>query len=313
MAVPDYQTLMRPLLQRVVAAGTPVGIMEVSPLIASDLALTEEQLAERLPSGRQGTFHNRLHWAKQYMTRAGLFESTKRGHFQATAEGKALLEKDSAAINNDVLNRYPAFVAWRSRSPGQSDTAAEEIDKGLAPKAQAVAAATPEERIESARAELEASLRAEVLDRVRDMTPGDFEALIILLLVRMGYGQGREEMAQALGGSGDGGVDGVVHQDPLGLDRVYIQAKRYREGNTVGPDAINSFIGALNIKRANKGLFVTASSFTKQAMEHARISTTHVVLIDGERLAELMVRHSVGVVTRDVVEIKAIDEGFFGE
>jgi restriction system protein len=313
MAVPDYQTLMRPLLERVVAAGKPVGIMEVSPLIASDLALTEEQLAERLPSGRQGTFHNRLHWAKQYMTRAGLFEPTKRGEFQATAEGKALLAKGSAAINNDVLNRYPAFVAWRSRSPGQGDTAAEETDKGLASPAQAVAATTPEERIESARAELEASLRAEVLDRVRDMTPGDFEALIIFLLVRMGYGQGREEMAQALGGSGDGGVDGVVHQDPLGLDRVYIQAKRYKEGNAVGPDAINSFIGALNIKRANKGLFVTASSFTKQAMEHARNSTTHVVLIDGERLAELMVRHSVGVVVRDVVEIKAIDEGFFGE
>lgn len=156
-------------------------------------------------------------------------------------------------------------------------------------------------------------MRAEVLDRVRGMTSGDFEALIIFLLVRMGYGQGREEMAQALGGSGDGGVDGVVHQDPLGLDRVYVQAKRYKEGNTVGPDAINSFIGALNIKRANKGLFVTASSFTKQAMEHARSSTTHVVLIDGERLAELMVRHSVGIVVRDVVEIKAIDEGFFGE
>jgi restriction system protein len=145
------------------------------------------------------------------------------------------------------------------------------------------------------------------------MTPGDFEEPIIRLLVRMGYGQGRDEMAQALGGSGDGGVDGVVHQDPLGLDRVYIQAKRYQEGNTVGPGAINSFIGALNIKRATKGLFVTASAFTRQARDHAERSTTHVVLIDGERLADLMVRHSVGVVVRDTIEIKSIDEGFFGE
>lgn len=143
------------------------------------------------------------------------------------------------------------------------------------------------------------------------MPPSEFESLIIDLLVRMGYGQGTEEMAQALGGSGDGGVDGVVHQDPLGLDRVYIQAKRYREGNTVGPDAINSFIGALNIKRANKGLFVTASSFTRQAREHAERSTTHVVLMDGERLAELMLRHGVGVLVRHTIEIKAIDEGFF--
>jgi len=314
MAVPDYQTLMLPLLKRVVVADKPVGIMEIAPLIAGDLGLTEAQLAERLPSGRQATFHNRLHWAKQYMTRAGLFESTKRGQFQTTPEGRALLAKGLPMINNDVLNQYPPFVAWRLGSPGQDDAA-----DGLAGEVVtaspliASVSATPEERVEAARRELEASLKAEVLDRVREMTPGDFEALIILLLVRMGYGQGREEMAQALGGSGDGGVDGVVHQDPLGLDRVYIQAKRYKEGNTVGPDAINSFIGALNIKRASKGLFVTASSFSKQAREHARHSTTHVVLIDGERLAELMVRHSVGVLVRDVVEIKGIDEGFFGE
>lgn len=313
MAVPDYQSLMQPLLKRVASAGKPVGILEVAPLIAEDLGLNEAQLAERLPSGRQGTFHNRLHWAKQYMTRAGLFESTKRGQFQITAKGRALLAKALPVINNDVLNQYPAFVAWRLGTPGEIDTADVSVNASSPTPPPAVAATTPEERIEAARRELEASLKADILDRVREITPGDFEALIIFLLVRMGYGQGREEMAQALGGSGDGGVDGVVHQDPLGLDRVYIQAKRYKEGNTVGPDAINSFIGALNIKRANKGLFVTASSFTKQARDHAERSTTHVVLIDGERLAELMVRHSVGVVVRDVVEIKAIDEGFFGE
>jgi restriction system protein len=145
------------------------------------------------------------------------------------------------------------------------------------------------------------------------MPPSEFEELVITLLVKMGYGQGREEMAQAIGGSGDGGVDGVIHQDRLGLDRVYIQAKRYRDGNTVGPDAINSFIGALNIKRAAKGLFVTSSNFTKQAREHAERSTTHVVLVDGDRLAELMVRHGVGVIVRHTIEIKAIDEGFFAE
>ena len=176
---------------------------------------------------------------------------------------------------------------------------------------QEAVSSTPEETIETARRELEASLTAEILDRVRQMSPADFEGLVILLLVRMGYGQGREELAQALGGSGDGGVDGVVNQDALGLDRVYIQAKRYKDGNTVGPGEINSFIGALNIKRANKGLFVTASSFTKQAREHASSSTLHVVLLDGIHLAELMVRHGVGVLTRSTVEIKAIDEGFF--
>jgi restriction system protein len=310
MAVPDYQSLMLPLLKRAVAADRPVGILELMPQIAGDLGLTDEQLAERLPSGRQGTFHNRLHWAKQYMTRAGLFESTKRGHFQATDEGRALLARGLPAISNDVLDRYPAFLAWRQGVPNEGALASE---GGPSPVMATAAVATPEERIETARRELEASLKADLLDRVRQMTPGDFEALIITLLLRMGYGQGREEMSQALGGAGDGGVDGVVHQDPLGLDRVYIQAKRYKEGNSVGPDAINSFIGALNIKRANKGLFVTASSFTKQAKDHAERSTTHVVLIDGDQLAGLMVRYAVGVVVRDTIEIKTIDEGFFGE
>lgn len=309
MSVPDYQALMRPLLQHVVKAGRPVAVPEIAPDVAAELALTDDQLAERLPSGRQTTFHNRLHWAKQYMTRAGLLVSTKRGQFEATDEGRALLAKGLSDINNDVLNQYPAFVAWRLGAEAVSTTEPSEAANYAAPIEPTPT--TPEERIETARRELEASLRAELLDRVRVMHPGDFEELIILLLVRMGYGQGREEMAQALGGSGDGGVDGVVHQDPLGLDRVYIQAKRYKEGNSVGPEAVNSFIGALNIKRANKGLFVTASTFTKQARDHAERSTTHIVLVDGERLSELMVRHGVGVMTRDTIAIKAIDEGFF--
>ena len=309
MTVPDYQALMLPLLRRAVEVGRPVGIAELQPHIAGDLRLTDAQLAERLPSGRQGTFHNRLHWAKQYLTRAGLLESTKRGQFQSTVQGGKLLAEHPAVINNVILERYPSFVTWRQKTPDPDIDRTSKIERSFLPPA----ISTPEERIESDRRELDASLKADLLDRVRQMTPGDFEALIIQILIRMGYGQGREEMAQALGGAGDGGVDGVVHQDPLGLDRVYIQAKRYKDGNTVGPDAINSFIGALNIKRANKGLFVTASAFTKQARDHAERSTTHVVLVDGDRLADLMVRHSVGVVVRDTVEIKAIDEGFFGE
>jgi restriction system protein len=311
MTVPDYQSLMQPLLRRAATAERPVTILEMQPLIADDLGLDEGQLAERLRSGKQTVFHNRLHWAKQYMTRAGLLESTRRGQFQVTTAGRELLAEGLPVINNRVLAKYPAFVGWlRTRGVGGD---ADESDVVTPVPATDVGAATPEERIESARRELEASLKADLLDRVRAMPPSEFESLIIDLLVRMGYGQGSEEMAQALGGSGDGGVDGVVHQDPLGLDRVYIQAKRYREGNSVGPDAINSFIGALNIKRANKGLFVTASSFTRQAREHAERSTTHVVLIDGSRLAELMLRHGVGVLVRHTIEIKAVDEGFFGD
>lgn len=311
MAVPDYQSLLLPLLRRAAEATRPARIIELAPDIAADLHLSEEDLAQRLPSGRQALFHNRLHWAKQYLARAGILSTTERGRFEVTDRGRALLAENMPAINNKVLGRYPEFIAWlRSRDVGDVATADEgpAVVGELAPQK-----GTPEERIEAARRELEASLKADLLDRVRAMPPGDFEELIITLLVRMGYGQGSEEMARALGGSGDGGVDGVIHQDRLGLDRVYIQAKRYRHVNTVGPDAINSFIGALNIKRANKGLFVTASSFTRQAREHADKSTTHVVLVDGARLADLMVRHGVGVVVRHTIEIKAVDEGFFGE
>jgi restriction system protein len=305
MAIPDYQTVMLPLLRRVQQAGRPIGVIEVQPDLAAEFGLTPDELTERLPSGRQGVFHNRLHWAKFYMERAGLLVATKRGQFQITERGRALLDTAPSAINNSVLERYPEFVAFKQRV---KPDAAPPADKALS----SPMVSTPEDRIDAARRELEAKLKAEILDRVRQMDPGDFEDLIVTLLLRMGYGQGREEMGRALGGSGDGGVDGVIDQDPLGLDRVYIQAKRYSEA-TVGPAAINSFIGALNIKRANKGLFVTASTFTKQAMAHASSSTIHVVLIDGERLAELMARHDVGVVVRDSIEIKAIDEGFFAD
>lgn len=305
MAIPDYQSAMLPLLKRAAEAKEPVSIMELMPVLAADFDLTDDEIAERLPSGMQGVFHNRLHWAKFYMTRAGLLETTKRGRFQITPEGSAVLATGPAQITNQTLSASPAFKAWFKSS--QAGTSSPPATMPVADGS----GATPEERIEEARKELEANLKAEILDRVRQMPPADFEQLIIQLLVRMNYGQGREELAKALGGSGDGGVDGVVHQDPLGLDRVYIQAKRYKEGNNVGPEAINSFIGALNIKKANKGLFVTASGFSKQAREHATASSLHVVLIDGDRLAELMIRHGVGVLTRHTVEIKTLDEGFF--
>ena len=150
-----------------------------------------------------------------------------------------------------------------------------------------------------------------MLHRVREMVPTDFEGLIIKLLLAMGYGQGSDEMAEALGGTGDGGVDGLIHQDPLGLDRVYIQAKRYKEGNNVSSPDIRNFIGALNIHRASKGVFVTASQFTADARQSAQGSTVQVVLIDGRRLTELMLRYKVGVLVRDTYEVKDLDEGFF--
>ena len=235
--LPTYQDAMLPLLRFAEKASAPVSVLEALPQVAAMMGLTDEQLAERLPSGAQGAFHNRLHWAKHYMTRAGLLESTKRGRFQLTDEGRQVLATDPAVVNTAFLATIPAFKEWKDGAvTADGDTVS------IPTVTAADVEATPEERIEQARRELEANLKADLLDRVRQMDPSDFEELIIRLLVQMGYGQGRHEMAKALGGSGDGGVDGVVHQDPLGLDRVYIQAKRYKDGNTVGPGEINSFI-----------------------------------------------------------------------
>jgi restriction system protein len=306
MPVPDYQSIMLPLLQELGAAERPVGVKELLPALAQRMGLTEDEVAERLPSGRQGLFHNRASWANLFMRRAGLVDTPRRGQMVISQRGRDLLAAAPSVLNNEILRRYPEFVRWQTEVQGREEA----VTTQPSPMSGREQAATPQERIARARQELDAGLRSELLDRVRELAPDEFEALIVELLIKMGYGQGRAELGQVLGRTGDGGVDGVVNQDPLGLDRVYIQAKRYKSVG-VPPDEINSFIGALNIKRANKGVFVTASHFTRQSLEHARSSTTHVVLIDGERLAGLMIQYGVGVVVRETLEIKEIDEGFF--
>lgn len=281
--------------------------------MADKLGLSEEEMAERLPSGRQGLFHNRLHWAKTYIGKAGLVSSPARGLAQITERGRAVLQQNPERVDGTILAQFDEFTEWKvaSNSSGspKEPTGAIVVPQPVAEDTHL----TPEERIEAARKELEKGLRLELLERVRAMTPADFEELIVQLLLRMGYGSGAEEMAQALGGSGDQGIDGVIHQDPLGLDRVYIQAKRYNEGNVVGSGAIRDFNGALDLKRAPKGLFVTASSFSRDARIQAESATRQIVLIDGEELASLMIRHKVGTRVVATVDIQEVDGAFFGD
>lgn len=312
MPIPTYEDLMLPLLKEYAASNGPRALKELLPIMADKLGLSEEERAERLPSGRQGLFHNRLHWAKTYMGKAGLVSSPSRGMAQITERGRAVLQQNPERVDGTTLAQFQEFTEWKDASSSGS------------PKEPSVTIAvpqpvpedthlTPEERIEAARKELEKGLKVELLERVRAMTPADFEELIVQLLLRMGYGSGAEEMAQALGGSGDQGIDGVIHQDPLGLDRVYIQAKRYNEGNVVGSGAIRDFNGALDLKRAPKGLFVTASSFSKDARIQAESATRQIVLIDGEELASLMIRHKVGTRVVATVDIQEVDGAFFGD
>ena len=316
MPVPDYQTLMLPLLKRLEQENEPVPVRSFVASLADEFGLSPEERAERIPSGMENLLSNRLAWARTYLGKAGLLISPKRGVVSITNSGRELIREAPSRIDLTVLRRYPQFTEWLRRSQ-HSATEAAEHDKNETFQStnaqQGDARRTPRERIDTAQRELDAALRADVLDRVRQMTPSDFEDLVIRLLLAMGYGEGQEEMAKALGGSGDGGIDGVVHQDPLGLERVYVQAKRWKENNNVSSPEIRNFIGALNIHRASKGVFVTASEFTSDAKGAARDSTVQVVLIDGDRLTDLMVRYKVGVLVRTTVEIKELDEGFFEE
>jgi restriction system protein len=315
VGIPDYQTLMLPLLTRLALETEPVSINKYVSSIADEFQLTEEERSARIPSGMENLLSNRLAWARTYLVKAGLLQSPKRGVVSITQTGQELIQKRPTRIDIGLLKGYTPFAEWmrRSQSSAGPSSNAKQTDNNSSLPLDLSSTSTPHERIEAAQQELEAALRSDLLDRVRVMSPSDFEALVIQLLLNMGYGDGQEEMAKALGGTGDGGVDGVISQDPLGLERVYIQAKRWKENNNVGSSGIRDFIGALNIKRASKGVFVTASEFTSEARNAANSSTMSVVLIDGEKLAELMVRHEVGVLVRTTIKIKALDEGFFEE
>ena len=310
MAVPDYQTLMLPLLNRFGDAHGPTAVRDHAESIADEFALTEAERLQRIPSGQENLLTNRLHWARTYLGKAGLTASPKRGLVVITDRGRELLSERPEKITNATLGRFSEFLEWVTPQRA-SEKPSGELQPTTAVAAARPSEQTPAERIGLAVMELEASLKTDLLDRVRRMTVVEFESLILRLLLAMDYGQGLDEMALALGGSSDGGMDGVIHQDPLGLDRVYIQAKRYKEGNNVSSPDIRNFVGALNIHRANKGVFVTASDFTSEARRAAEGSTVQVVLIDGGRLAELMVRYKVGVLVRSMVEIKDLDEGYF--
>lgn len=302
MAVPDYQSLMLPVLMS--AADGEVRISEVVRQLADELSLSEEDRSELLPSRRQAVFDNRVRWAKTYLTKASLIESTRRAHFRITNRGRQALAENPDRIDNNYLSQFPEFEEFRSRS-----TAARQERLPTAEES-APEDRTPDEIMRSAHQEVELSLRQELLDRVIAAPPDFFERLIVNLLVAMGYGGSLEDAGRTLGKSGDGGVDGVIDQDALGLDRVYIQAKRYQQGNTVGGREIRDF-GSLDRFKAAKGLFVTTSAFTKDARETAGLLSKRIVLIGGDQLAALMVRYDVGCRVEETLYVKTVDEDFF--
>lgn len=305
MAIPDYQALMLPVL-RLAATGV-TRVPDAAAAIANQLGLTEAEREEMLPSGRQRVLHNRIHWAKFYMVKAGLIDSPARGRFVASAEGRALLATQPAAITVETLKTYPAFAQFYARDPQASPAEASVAE------AAATATATPEEQIDAAHGVLQAALKAELLQRVLAQSPAFFERAIVDLLVAMGYGGSHEGAALSLGRSGDGGVDGVIDEDRLGLDRIYVQAKRYAPHVGVGRPDVQGFVGSLVGFGATKGVFVTTSSFSAPAIDFVRHLPQRVVLIDGARLAELMIEHGVGVRVSRTIAVKRLDEDFFAD
>lgn len=296
MAIPDYQTLMRPVL----AAhedGEEHAISAVRAMLADAFGLTENERAEMLPSGRSRTFDNRTGWATTYLYRAGLLERPKRSIYRITDRGRAVLAKHADRIDNTVLDEFDEFRAFRSGGPTGPGTAPpppppQPLDE------------TPEERMDAAAVQIRSALAAELLDRTMDQDPAFFERLVMDVLVAMGYGRG-----QQLGGTGDGGFDGVIDEDRLGLDRIYVQAKRW--ANPVGRPALQGFVGALAGRSSTKGVFITTSTFTSEARVYATSVAARIVLIDGAELARLMVDYGVGVSVDQRYEVKRIDLDYF--
>lgn len=306
MAIPDYQALMLPVLRKAAAGEARIGDVIIE--LATELGLTNEERGELLPSGKQTTFANRVHWAKTYLKQAGLLEIPKRAHFKISDRGRAVLATNPERIDNELLTGFDEFKKLRSRQReggGASETAEPAISKPISDDR------TPDEMMRSAHKQINAALGDELLDRITAAPPEFFERTIVSLLLAMGYGGSSEDARRAIGRSGDDGVDEVIDKDPLGLDRVYIQAKRYQTDNKIGAGAIRDFFGSLDMHKATKGLFVTTSTSCQSANETVAKLGKRIVLIDGRELAQLMIRHNVGCKIEETLSVKRIDEDFF--
>jgi restriction system protein len=301
MAIPDYQSIMLPLLK---FAGDEKehSLRETIEALADEFELTGEERTELLPSGQQATFDNRVGWARTYLKKAGLLKSTRRGYYRISERGKQVLEEGPPEINNKYLKQFPEFIEFTKPKQTETETTEEEVDETR----------TPEEEIEAAYQRIKEGLVAELLQTIKDHSPAFFERLVIDLLVKMGYGGTRKDAGQALGKSGDGGIDGIIKEDRLGLDIVYIQAKRW-DNTTVGRPEIQKFAGALQGQRARKGIFITTSTFSGSALEYVSRIDSKIVLIDGETLAQLMIDYNIGVAPTASYEIKRVDSDYFTE
>ena len=305
MAIPDFQTLMRPLLE-LHADGGEKTQPELRDSLVRRFELTEEDLAERLPSGTARTFVNRVAWASTHMKEAGLLVKPRRGISKITERGLAVLRDYPERVDMSVLEQFPEYVEFRTRSSGRRRITQPQVQEQLP-----VTTETPEETIDAAHRQIRAALAEELLSRLVERDDRFFEDVVLDVLVALGYGGSKPDAAERVGRSGDGGIDGVIREDTLGLDAIYVQAKKWAPERNVGPREIREFLGALQDVEATKGIFITTSSFSPDAKELAR--RRRIVLMDGLELATRMVEAGVGVTTLQTYELKRIDEDYFAE
>lgn len=301
MPIPDYQTLMLPLL-RLAGDGTEHPFREAVDRLADEFSLTDDERAELLPSGTAHVFGSRVGWTRSYLKQAGLLDAPKRGVLRITAEGKALLGKGPARIDNNLLNQYESFRAFRARGK-------EVDDSSKAIPVEIASEQTPEDAMAAAYQRVRKNLEVELLEQVKTSSPAFFERLVVDLIVAMGYGGSRQDAGRAVGRSGDGGIDGIIKEDRLGLDVIYLQAKRWE--NTVGRPDIQKFAGALQGQRASKGIFITTSNYSRDALEYVNVIATKIILIDGDMLTALMVDYNIAVTRTGMYELKKIDTDYF--
>lgn len=305
--IPDYQTLMLPLL-KLVADGEEYKYRDLIEQLGTEYQVTDKERKELLASGNQPIFDNRVGWAKTYLKKAGLLDSPKRATFVITELGRQTLAKKPNRIDARFLRQFDAFNEFINASKPESD------DEAIDTTSTAIIAnQTPEENFDKAYQRLRKSLASELLNKVVELSPLFFERLVVELLVRMGYGGSIKDAGKAVGRTGDEGIDGTIKEDKLGLDIIYIQAKCWKPGNVVGRPELHKFVGALAGQGAKKGIFITTSNFTKEAIGYTPRNETKIVLIDGEELAQLMIDYNLGCATQQIYELKKIDSDYFGE
>ncbi|GMK46611.1 restriction endonuclease [Paenibacillus glycanilyticus] len=307
MPIPDYQTLMLPLL-RLAGDKKDHTLRQAIETLTNEFNLTEEEQREMLPSGQQTVFQNRVAWATTYLRKSALLESTRRGVFRITDRGLSVLRQNPQKINVKYLKQYSEFIQFYSQKRDENDSGSDLEIRGASIT---IDERTPEESLEYSYQRIKHELAQDILGRIKGCTPGFFEKLVVELLVKMGYGGSLKDAGESVGKSGDGGIDGIIKEDRLGLDTIYIQAKRW-EG-TVGRPEIQKFAGALQGHRAKKGVFFTSSNFSKEAHDYVSLIDSKIVLIDGTALSNLMIDYDLGVSKFAVYEIKRVDSDYFSE